>query len=126
MYEFAHILIDEGADIIFGHGPHVTRAIEVYKERFISYSLGNFCTYRRFNLSGPNGFAPIIKVKTDTFGKFVSAQIIPVYQNSIGHVVPDERKRVIIRLQELVATDFPESEIEIDNKGKVTYKMSYE
>ena len=42
VYAFAHSLIDEGADIIFGHGPHVTRAIEVYKDRFIAYSLGNF------------------------------------------------------------------------------------
>ena len=46
VYKFSHELIDVGADIIFGHGPHVTRAVEVYKERFIAYSMGNFCTYR--------------------------------------------------------------------------------
>ena len=49
IYAFAHTLIDEGADIIIGHGPHVPRAIEVYKERFIAYSLGNFATYARFH-----------------------------------------------------------------------------
>ena len=34
VYEFAHTLIDAGADVVFGHGPHVPRAIEVYKGRF--------------------------------------------------------------------------------------------
>ncbi|KKK93514.1 hypothetical protein LCGC14_2692140, partial [marine sediment metagenome] len=50
IYEFAHMVVDAGADVVFGHGPHVTRAAEIYKDRFIIYSLGNFCTYRRFNL----------------------------------------------------------------------------
>ena len=62
---FPHELIDAGADIIFGHGPHVTRAVEVYKERFIAYSLGNFCTYRGISVSGVNGLAPIVKLYTD-------------------------------------------------------------
>ena len=44
--------VDAGADIIFGQGPHVTRAIELYKNKFISYSAGNFATYGKFNLKG--------------------------------------------------------------------------
>jgi len=71
VYKFAHAMIDNGADVIFGHGPHVSRSVEVYKERFISYSLGNFCTYGRFNLAGPNGLAPIIKLSVDISGKFL-------------------------------------------------------
>ncbi len=67
VYQFAHAVIDAGADIVFGHGPHITRAIEVYKKRFIAYSLGNFCTYGRFNLRGKRGFAPIIKVNLKKF-----------------------------------------------------------
>jgi hypothetical protein len=82
-------MIDNGADVVFGHGPHVTRAIEVYKDRFISYSLGNFCTYGRFNLAGPNGIAPIVKLNVDITGKFVSGRIIPVYQPWPGGVKPD-------------------------------------
>lgn len=39
---FAHALIDAGADIIFGHSPHVFRGIEVYKNKLILYSCGNF------------------------------------------------------------------------------------
>ena len=51
VYQFAHTVIDAGADIVFGHGPHVVRGIEVYKDRFVSYSLGNFCTYGGINVS---------------------------------------------------------------------------
>ncbi len=40
--EIAHSLIDHGADGIIGHHPHVSQGIEVYKKRFILYSLGNF------------------------------------------------------------------------------------
>ena len=35
-----------GADVIFGHGPHIMRGMEFYKGRLIAYSLGNFCGYR--------------------------------------------------------------------------------
>lgn len=40
---FAHHAIDSGADLIVGTHPHVLQGIEVYKERLILYSLGNFC-----------------------------------------------------------------------------------
>ncbi len=39
---FAHAMIDAGADIIAGHGPHVLRGIEIYKGKPILYSLGDF------------------------------------------------------------------------------------
>jgi poly-gamma-glutamate synthesis protein (capsule biosynthesis protein) len=40
--EFAHKVIDAGADGYLGHGPHVMRGIEIYKGKPIFYSLGNF------------------------------------------------------------------------------------
>ena len=81
VYAFSHALIDAGADMIFGHGPHVTRAIEVYKDRFIAYSLGNFCTYRGISVNGVNGLAPIIKVYTDPTGKFYQGADHPYLSN---------------------------------------------
>lgn len=120
VYAFAHRVIDSGADIVFGHGPHVTRAIEIYRDRFIIYSLGNFCTYRRFNLRGPNGIAPIIKVRIKPDGRFLQGEIIPVTQPGSGGVSLDPRKRVITKLQELTALDFPEVPINIDPEGLIT------
>ena len=40
--EFAHKVIDAGADVYIGHGPHQLRGIEIYKGKPIFYSLGNF------------------------------------------------------------------------------------
>jgi hypothetical protein len=122
VYKFAHFVIDNGADIVFGHGPHITRAIEVYNERFISYSLGNFCTYGRFNLAGPNGLAPIMKIKVDISGRFISGRIIPVYQPWPGGVKYDTNGRVVKKIRDLVASDFPDSVINVSEKGEITYK----
>jgi len=119
VYAFAHALIDEGADIIFGHGPHVTRAIEVYKNRFIAYSLGNFCTYSGINVSGVNGLAPVIKVYTNAQGDFLKAHITSTIQSYRSPVKIDSQKLVLKRIQELTRQDFPESAIQINDKGWV-------
>lgn len=121
VYKFSHTLIDAGADIIFGHGPHVTRAVEVYKRRFIAYSLGNFCTYRGISISGVNGIAPIIKVSIDNEGNFYKAHITPVIQSFTDGVQIDAEKRAITTIQELTKKDFPESTIRIDENGLITY-----
>jgi poly-gamma-glutamate capsule biosynthesis protein CapA/YwtB (metallophosphatase superfamily) len=119
VYAFSHTLIDEGADIIFGHGPHVTRAVEVYKKRFIAYSLGNFCTYGGINVSGINGWAPIIKVFTDSTGEFLQAHITSTIQTYRAPVQIDSQKQVLKRIRELTRQDFPENTIQIDDNGWV-------
>lgn len=121
VYAFAHAMVDAGADIIFGHGPHVTRAVEVYKDRFIAYSLGNFCTYARFNLKGHNGIAPIVKVYTSGEGKFYHAEIVPIVQTGLGIPRVDPHRRVIKRMQQLTREDFPEVNIAISDEGLIRH-----
>jgi hypothetical protein len=121
VYGFSHAMIDAGADIVFGHGPHVTRAIEVYQERFIAYSLGNFCTYRGISVNGVNGLAPIIKVYTDPKGRFYKGLIVPTYQSYGTGVRVDPQNQVIKKIQELTKKDFPESKIQIAENGLITY-----
>lgn len=119
VYEFSHALIDEGADIVFGHGPHVTRAVEVYKNRFVAYSMGNFCTYGGINVSGINGWSPIIKVYTNSTGDFLKAHITSTYQTPRSSVKIDSQKQVLKRIQQLTREDFPECGVEIDDSGWV-------
>ena len=121
VYAFSHALIDEGADIIFGHGPHVPRAIEVYKERFIAYSLGNFATYARFNLRGVNGLAPVVKLIVNNKGKFLSGKIISCKQAGWGipEIDPDNTAGKLIR--DLTKKDLPEVKISIDESGFISY-----
>ncbi len=122
VYEFAHTAVDAGADIVFGQGPHVTRAIEMYKGRFIAYSLGNFCTYRRFNIKGVSGLAPIVKVFVNEKGEFLKGEITPIYQDKFKGTKLDTQKRIIKRMQELVAQDFPDSKLEIKSDGEIVIK----
>lgn len=117
VYEFAHLMVDAGADVIFGHGPHVARAIEIYKDRLIAYSLGNFCTYARFNLSGPNGLAPIVKVYTDASGKFLKGEIFSARQLGEGGATIDSNKRAFKKIKYLSEKDFPERTIEFHENG---------
>lgn len=53
----AHQFIDAGADVILGHHPHVTQEIEVYNERPIFYSMGNFIFDQYFSVPTQEGYA---------------------------------------------------------------------
>jgi len=122
VYQFAHAVIDAGADIVFGHGPHVTRAVEVYNDRFIAYSLGNFCTYGRFSLRGETKIAPIIKVNVDRKGRFIDAKITPIVQIKNDRVKKDTSKRAISTIQRLTRLDKFDQNIRISNDGLITKK----
>ena len=108
VHAFSHAVIDAGADVVFGHGPHVTRSIEIYKGRFIAYSLGNFCTYSRFNLTGANALTPIIQIWTDETGRFEKGQIHAFRQIKGAGTFPDPAGRIIHKIKDLTRMDFPE------------------
>lgn len=124
VYKFAHQCIDAGADLILGHGPHVTRAVELYKNKFISYSMGNFCTYDKFSLVGSKGVGPILQLKLDKEGSFLKATIIPTKQIGEGIPIYDPEKRALLELIELSKEDFAESALEFNQQtGVVTEKI---
>lgn len=120
VWRFAHAVIDAGADVVFGHGPHVPRAIEVYKGRFIAYSLGNFWTYGRFNLRGLAGVAPVADLRVDKSGRLLSLRIHSVKQ--IGRGVPriDPNGAALAAVRRLTALDFPNSGLSFSAGGRVT------
>jgi poly-gamma-glutamate capsule biosynthesis protein CapA/YwtB (metallophosphatase superfamily) len=112
VYKFAHDCIDAGADILLGHGPHVTRAVELYKDRFITYSMGNFCTYEKFSLKGPKGVGPILHLQVNKEGKYLGGKVIPTKQLGEGIPVYDEEQQALKQLIDLSLEDFPESPLE--------------
>ena len=121
-YAFARMAIDAGADVIFGHGPHVTRAVDLYKDRFIAYSMGNFATYGSFNLRGPSGLAPIISIEVDKNGKFISGFIHSTKQTGKGGPVLDPANGALKEIIELTKTDIPECRLQIETNGYI-YKQ---
>lgn len=102
---FAQAMVDAGADVVLGHGPHVVRAVEVYQDRFIAYSLGNFATYARFNLTGVNGYAPAVKVYTDLEGQFIEAEVISFLQRGEGGPTLDPNHLAFKKIAELTHSD---------------------
>jgi poly-gamma-glutamate capsule biosynthesis protein CapA/YwtB (metallophosphatase superfamily) len=71
----AHQVIDAGADLVLGHHPHVIQGLEIYKDRLIAYSLGDFVFdhYKRVT-----GEAFVLQVTLDREGP-PTGKIIPVY-----------------------------------------------
>ncbi|MDD5605878.1 MAG: CapA family protein [Patescibacteria group bacterium] len=73
--ELAHTFIDAGADAILGHHPHVPHPIEIYKDKPIFYSLGNFAFWQPFTFWTQNSF--LIKLEL-TEPRQLDYEIIPV------------------------------------------------
>jgi len=121
-YQFARDMIDAGADVILGHGPHVTRAIDLYKNKFIAYSLGNFSTYARFNLQGKKGISPLLNINVDENGDFVDGKIVSVKLIGEGIPVIDDTQQALLTIQDLIATDLGEIGLVLDKDGRISLK----
>lgn len=120
--EFAHFCIDAGADVVYGHGPHVVRAVELYKEHLIAYSLGNFCTPYGMSLSGISGYAPVLEVKVLSDGRFAGARIHSfIQQRGVGPRL-DTENRVAREMRRLTLLDVPGTPIDIADDGTITRK----
>lgn len=114
---FTRAVVDAGADLVLGHGPHVLRAMEVYKDRLIAYSLGNFATYGRFNLSGNQGIGAILEVQLGRDGRFLSGRVLGTRQEGEGVPVPDPTNAAADLMRVLGEHDFPDSTVKIAQDG---------
>ena len=117
--EFTHFCIDNGADVVYGHGPHVTRCIEVYNNKFIVYSLGNFCTPYGMSLTGIKGYAPVVEIKIDSKGNFLCGQIHSFIQKKGVGPRKDATNSVAKEMKSLSEEDIQTPSIEIDDEGGI-------
>ncbi|HEX5540165.1 MAG TPA: CapA family protein [Micromonospora sp.] len=119
--KFSHAMIDAGADLVVGHGPHVMRALEFYKGRLIAYSLGNFAggggTLSR---NGPLGLGAVLKVSLTAEGTWVDGELISTYMDSAGRPTLDSEHRTVALVQQLCKSDFPDTGAKLSKKGKIT------
>ncbi len=121
---FTRVVVDAGADLVIGHGPHVLRGMELYKDRLIAYSLGNFATYGRFNLSGPLGIGVVLEAVLDGEGRFVSGRLLPTKQIDKGIAVKDPEGTAIAQVRLLSAEDFPHTGVLVDAEGNLGARES--
>ncbi len=117
---FARTVIDAGADLVLGHGPHVLRGMELYKDRLVVYSMGNFATYGMFNLKGPQGLTAIFEVNLAPDGQFAGGRVHAGKQLGRGGPVLDPSGEAINKVRELSLADFGANAPKIAADGTLT------
>lgn len=116
---FARGVVDAGADLVIGHGPHVVRGMERYKGRLIAYSLGNFATYYGISVAGIKGIAPILTATLDGNGAFVEGEIVSTIQLRPAGPGIDVKNRVLNLMRGLSIEDFGEPGLQFLPDGKL-------
>lgn len=115
---FAHAVVDVGADLVLGSGPHVIRGIERYRTRLIAYSLGNFGGWGNFGTGGTLSLSGLLTVKVDAGGHVKSGRWLSVRLDEPGVPVLDSSHESARLVDQLSRTDFSNT-FRIDATGHV-------
>ncbi len=116
---FAHAVVDAGADLVVGSGPHVLRGMEWYRGRLIAYSLGNFLGDGTLAIGGVLGTSGILRVSLRPNGSWVSGHLAPIVLVSPGvpRLDPTEAAHGLVR--ELSEEDFGRNAMRVSHTGKL-------
>jgi Bacterial capsule synthesis protein PGA_cap len=116
---FGHAVVDAGADLVLGSGPHVLRGMEWYRGRLIAYSLGNFLGDGTLGIGGALGASGILHVTLSPDGGWVRGDLAPVRLVSPGlpTLDPAEEAHGIVRT--LSREDFGRDAIRVTTAGKL-------
>jgi poly-gamma-glutamate capsule biosynthesis protein CapA/YwtB (metallophosphatase superfamily) len=112
-------VVDAGADLVIGHGPHVLRAVELYRDRLIAYSLGNFATYYGISVTGIRGISGILTTRLADDGRFMEARLDPTIQIRPAGPTLDPARRAVTQLRELTTQAFPMGSLRIEDDGRI-------
>jgi Bacterial capsule synthesis protein PGA_cap len=119
---FSHAVIDAGADVVIGHGPHVLRGMQFYKGKLIAYSLGNFAGGgKTLSGSGVLKYGGILHVTLTSDGKFAGGEFLSTYMSAAGVPTRDtanERGRSLVKA--LSADDFGSTAATIGKDGSIS------
>jgi poly-gamma-glutamate capsule biosynthesis protein CapA/YwtB (metallophosphatase superfamily) len=118
--EFAHMAIEAGADLILGSGPHVLRGMEIYRDRLIAYSLGNFSGFHNFTLEGVLGDTVVLHVTLAADGGFRAGRLASVSLVEEGQPVPDPEGAGADLVATLSKEDFGSHAVLVSSSGRIT------
>jgi capsule synthesis protein PGA_cap len=113
---FAHSMIDAGASIVLGSGPHVIRGIERYRRHLIAYSLGNFVGYHTLGGGGVLSLSGILQVTLGTDGRVLTGRWFSM-QLQDGLPYPDATNASAQLVAALSGQDFPSDHFNIAANG---------
>ena len=117
---FSRSMVDAGADLVLGHGPHVVRGMERYKDRLIAYSLGNFATYYGISVEGVKRIAPILLTTLDEEGRFIEGEIVSTVQIRPDGPSIDEEQRALNLIRGLSLEDFENPGLTFHPDGRIS------
>jgi poly-gamma-glutamate capsule biosynthesis protein CapA/YwtB (metallophosphatase superfamily) len=103
---FTHGVIDAGADLVIGSGPHVLRGFQWYHGHLIAYSLGNFTGYNTFGLDAYTSVSAILHVTLNARGTFVRGSITPLRLAAPGIPERDPDRTAVGYINSLSQEDF--------------------
>lgn len=112
---FSRAVVNAGADLVIGHGPHVLRGMEVHRGRLIAYSLGNFAGYKVFALGGALSTSMVLQVTLEPDGRLRSGRIRPTELVGAGTPAPGGAAVAVVR--RLSRSDFGRRAPRIDGRG---------
>jgi poly-gamma-glutamate capsule biosynthesis protein CapA/YwtB (metallophosphatase superfamily) len=119
--KFSRAVIDAGADVVVGHGPHVLRGMEFYKGKLIAYSLGNFAGGgKTLSSNGPLKYGAILHVSLTRDGTFAGGKVVSTYLNAQGVPARDDNERGREMVASLSAEDFGDEAARIADDGSIT------
>jgi len=117
---FTHGVIDAGADLVMGSGPHVLRGFQWYHGHLIAYSVGNFCGYNTLGMDAYTSVSAILHVTLNAKGQFVRGSITPVRLVSPGTPELDPDRTAISYANSLSQADFAgNGAVRISAAGKI-------
>ena len=93
--------------------------MEIYKNKLIAYSLGNFATYGRFSLNGNKGIGVILEANLNSKGDFLSGQLFSTKQIGRGVPVEDSKNQAIDLIRKLSLDDFNGTGIRVAQDGTI-------
>ncbi|MBA2506385.1 MAG: CapA family protein, partial [Thermoleophilaceae bacterium] len=103
---FTHAVVDAGADVVLGSGPHVLRGIEVYRGKVIAYSLGNFAGWRNFAQGGTLSLTGLLQVNLSPEGALRGGRFRSMKLIGPGIPVPDSSRASTQLVNRLGEKDF--------------------
>jgi poly-gamma-glutamate capsule biosynthesis protein CapA/YwtB (metallophosphatase superfamily) len=116
---FAKMAVRAGADLVLGSGPHVMRGMEIYRDRLIAYSLGNFSGFHNFDTSGVLGASAVLHVTLEPDGTFRSGRIASVRLVEAGQPVPDPSGEGAALIGELSREDLGKAAVKLGSDGRI-------
>jgi poly-gamma-glutamate capsule biosynthesis protein CapA/YwtB (metallophosphatase superfamily) len=122
--KFARMAVRSGADLVLGSGPHVLRGMEIYRDRLIAYSLGNFSGFHNFATSGVLGASAILHVSLDPDGALRAGRVASVRLIEAGRPVPDPSGEGARLIRRLSREDLGRGAVRIGGNGRILGKVA--